>query len=78
MPSHGCDFWLGLNLLNSDGAYPGLMKWIGLAGGQKWFEVPLCNMDTVGDESLWDRGHCLLCVCPAPNITELHPIAWTP
>lgn len=54
------------------------MKWIGWAGGQKWFKVPLYNMDIVGDQSPWNRGHCLLCVCPARNITELHPIAWAP
>lgn len=44
------------------GACPGLTKWVGWARGQKWFEVPLPNMEAVGGESHWERGHCLLFV----------------
>ena len=55
---------------HTDGACPGLMKWVGWAEGQKWFEVSLRNMETVGGESLWERGHCLLCLDSAPNTAE--------
>lgn len=63
---------------HTDGACPGLMKWVGWAGGQKWFEVPLRNMEAVGGESLWEKGRCLLCLCSAPNTAGPRPVAWAP
>lgn len=77
MPSSGCDFWLDSSLVNILMA-PILGLWNGLAGlgGQKWFEVPLRNTETVGCESLWAVGHGLPCLHSAPNTTGLWPIAW--
>lgn len=77
MPSSGCDFWLDSSLVNILMA-PILGLWNGLAGlgGQKRFEVPLRNTETVGCESLWAVGHGLFCLRSAPNTAGPWPIAW--
>lgn len=64
---------------HTGGACLGLMKWLGWSRGQKWFQVPLRNMEAILGESLWEGGHCSALVQHlTPQALDLWPITWAP
>lgn len=64
---------------HAGGACLGLMKWLGWSRGQKWFQVPLRNMEAVIGESLWEGGHCSVLVQHLTSqALDLQPITWAP